>query len=596
MNMARSESNLPVLLQPRELRRPLFVPVATNPPLLQGWSENISSKGIGVIGRVPPNAETPSGTILLSFQLPDLSHVEAAGVVAWSRRIDKDAVALGIAFTNLPPLVAQQLSRFVAEFRFRVVVVGADAAMRARMDEAAADLVSLEYVDTEADVPPFDVAGVVSCGALPALPTSRNAREHVDFAPRCIAIIDASDTALVESFRSGRLAAALSPDADAATLRSAVFDVCREWSIRSELRTTTVRFARELYARRTSGANTAQPMSSTAAVRASYAASSASALEVRDARDVGEGIVAESDSMRAVLAQLRMVAPRKVVVLLEGETGSGKEVFAKELHARSDRAQRPLVVQDCGTLTETLLDSELFGHVRGAFTGANADHPGLFVVADGGTMFLDEIENTTPAFQAKLLRVIETGQIRPVGGSRTRVVDVRVIAATNANLRTAVEQGKFRADLYYRLSAFPLAIPPLRDRGDDVVLLATRLAHDASRTHALPMPTLSAEVLAAVRRFRWPGNVRQLKNAMERAVLLSTDGHVEVEHLPDDVRAAAARIPEGSLAERVEAFERGEIERALRDAGGVITRAAHMLQANRITLARRMKQLGVAPG
>lgn len=554
----------PSVLQPRELRRPLFVPVVTSPPLSQCWSENISSRGIGIAGRLGPDAETPSGRIDVSLQLPDGAGVEAAGTVAWSRRTGIDTVALGIALTDVAASFAQRLARFVAEFRFRVVVVGANKTWRERIDEAAGDLVSIEHIDTEADIPPFDVAAVILCGALPSTRVDLSA---VDFAPRCIAIADVPDALLVQAYRSGRLACALPGDADAAAIRSALFDVCRDSSVRSELRTTLLRFARELHTRRP-----------------------ASDRAPRDGQ-----IVAESPPMRALLEQLRLVAPRKVVVLLEGETGSGKEVFAKEIHASSDRAQRPLVVQDCGTLTDTLLDSELFGHVRGAFTGANTDHPGLFVIADGGTVFLDEIENTTPALQAKLLRVIETGQIRPVGGTRARIVDVRVIAATNTNLEALVASGRFRADLYYRLSVFPIAIPPLRDRGDDIVRLAERLAADAAHAHGVPAPSFSDDALGAIRSHAWPGNVRQLKNAMERAVLLSGGRRIELAHLPDEVRAY--RAPGGgarsSLQERVDAFERREIERALQEADGVVSKAARLLRANRITLARRMKSLGV---
>jgi two-component system, NtrC family, response regulator HupR/HoxA len=556
LNVGGSQLN-PV---PRELRRPLFVPVATNPQLLQCWSENISARGIGVVGRLGPDGETPSGRIELSFQLPDGAAIEAVGDVAWARHTARDTVALGIALTEVAPPMAQRLARFVAEFRLRVIVVGASPSWRERLDEAIGDLVSLEHVDLEEEVPPFDVAAVLYYGMLPS-PRDRTA---VDLSPGCITIGDAPDALLVDAFRTGRLACALPERAAAAAIRSAVFDVCRDSSVRAELRATMLRFSQQPRRGARAGA-------------------------LRDGQ-----LIAESAPMKRTLEQIGIVAPRKVVVLLEGETGSGKEEFAKEVHARSDRAQRPLIVQDCGTLTDTLLDSELFGHVRGAFTGANADHPGMFVIADGGTIFLDEIENTTPALQSKLLRVIETGQIRPVGGTRTRVVDVRVIAATNTNLRAAVAAGRFRADLYYRLSAFPIPIPPLRDRGHDIELLAERLAADAARVHRLPAPSFTDDAMAAIRRHAWPGNVRQLKNAMERAVLLSGDGgRIDLAHLPDELRPAPGAA-HGSLQQRVDAFERAEIERALLAADGVLTKAASLLQTNRVTLARKARTHGLA--
>src|SRR5581483_9659785 len=225
-----------------------------------------------------------------------------------------------------------------------------------------------------------------------------------------------------------------------------------------------------------------------------------------------------SAPMAAVMAQVRQLAGFRVTVLLQGETGTGKEVLARKLHHLSPRARQPFVVQDCGALAETLLDSELFGHVKGAFTGAVSDHPGLFVLADGGTIFLDEIENTTPALQAKLLRVLETGEVRPVGGSSVRRVDVRVIAASN----TVLERHEgFRTDLYYRLSAFLVEVPPLRERADDVLALARVFIDAANAAHGKSAQGFDDEAQGALLRWHWPGNVRELRNAVERAVLFS---------------------------------------------------------------------------
>ncbi len=289
------------------------------------------------------------------------------------------------------------------------------------------------------------------------------------------------------------------------------------------------------------------------------------------------------------------MAPRKVVVLIEGETGVGKEMIAKTLHQQSDRRDRPFIVQDCGTLTETLLDSELFGHVRGAFTGANADHPGIFVLADGGTVFLDEIQNTSPALQAKLLRVIETGEVRAVGGSRTRVTDVRVVAAANTDLDVAVREGRFRADLFYRLTVFPIRLPPLRARGQDILTLGKRLVATAAQSHSIDTPRLGNDAIDALLAYHWPGNVRQLKNVLERAVLLSGGQTIGLKHLPDGLKGQGDSPELLSLDARVASFERGLIAAAIDDADGVISRAAEHLQVNRVTLTRKAKAHGLLP-
>lgn len=547
------------LLAPRDVRRPLFVPVVTNAPLLQCWTENVSARGLGLVGQLAPNAELPKGQLSLRFALPGGGVVDAVGEVVWGRRTDRrQGVALGVTFVDVDEDAARAVVRFVAEYRFRVALVAATLQCTTRVEEAIGDFAQIEHVDSE-DEAADGTAAIVLWRSLPVGPDPQG----TDGGARCIALVDVADHTAVAAFRTGRVASILAEDVDVDALRAAVFQACRAWSLRSELRSTAIRLAREL-----ERASTSKPSSSPSS-----------------------HIIAESPQMRALFAEVNVVAPRKVVVLLEGETGTGKEVLAKEIHARSARAQRPLVVQDCGTLTETLLDSELFGHVRGAFTGAHADHPGLFVVADGGTVFLDEIENTTPALQAKLLRVIESGEIRPVGGTRTRVVDVRMIAATNTNLRRAVDAGRFRADLYYRLSAFPIAIPPLRDRGSDVLLLAERLARDAARTHFVLFEGFDDDAVHAIAGHHWPGNVRQLRNAMERAVLLA-QGRVGLSHLPLDVVGDAARAP--TLADRLGAYERRLIETALLEADGVVARAAIALGANRVTLTRRMKALNIA--
>jgi two-component system, NtrC family, response regulator HupR/HoxA len=298
--------------------------------------------------------------------------------------------------------------------------------------------------------------------------------------------------------------------------------------------------------------------------------------------------------MQEVIAAVRQVAPYKVTVLLQGETGTGKEVLAQRLHGLSPRNRAPFVVQDCGALPETLLDSELFGHVKGAFTSAVADHPGLFVLADGGTIFLDEIENTTPNLQAKLLRVIETGDVRPVGGTAVRKVDVRVITASNKTLGAEVMAGNFRADLYYRLNTFTVDVPRLRDRKDDVLPLARSFIDGFNAAFGKSARNFTPEAEAQLLAWDWPGNVRELRNVVERAVLLSAPMEsIGPSRLPPALRQEGAPTEDGSLRGMLAAVERRMIHDALGRNAGVVRRAAAELKVDAVTLARRARKLGL---
>jgi two-component system response regulator HupR/HoxA len=311
---------------------------------------------------------------------------------------------------------------------------------------------------------------------------------------------------------------------------------------------------------------------------------------IDDARIVGDG-----PGMREALALVAKVAPAPTTVLVEGETGTGKELIARAIHTKSPRRARLFVPVNCAALSEGILESELFGHRRGAFTGAVADKKGLFDVADGGTLFLDEISETSPALQAKLLRVLQEGEIRSVGDTRDHKIDVRVIAATNRKLDELVKAGRFREDLFYRLKVFPIRLPPLRDRLDDLPALAThlvaRLAAQVGKDVKAPTP----EAVAALRGYAFPGNVRELANELERAILLADAGAPITEDLFSDHITAviAPGAPAGALQSRTDGFEREEILAAIARAGGVKTRAAEELGITYRGLLKKMRRLGL---
>ncbi len=313
-------------------------------------------------------------------------------------------------------------------------------------------------------------------------------------------------------------------------------------------------------------------------------------------RDPGDWLVGESANFRDLVALADRVAASDSTVLITGETGSGKEMVAKLIHSRSPRREKPFVVVECAALQEDLLQSELFGHDRGAFTGADKEKAGLFEVANGGTIFLDEIGEVSPATQVKLLRVLDASTFRHVGGTAEIRVDVRILAATNRDLQVMVRQGLFREDLFYRLSTIILRLPPLREREGDVEVLADHFLSILNTRHGLNRQ-LSGRALSLLRAHDWPGNVRELLHAMERAVVVSEGERIEPEDLPRAIGTITdlSSSPKGQDSlPSLEEVEREHIERVLTSVGGHRSRAAQILGISERNLYRKLKAFGIA--
>ena len=306
--------------------------------------------------------------------------------------------------------------------------------------------------------------------------------------------------------------------------------------------------------------------------------------------------VGRSRAWTNVLRLAETVAPTDSTVLIQGESGTGKEVIARYVHELSGRTASPFLSINCGALPEGLLESELFGHVKGSFTGAVRDKDGLFTAAAGGTFFLDEIGETTAATQVKLLRVLQQREVIPVGGTESVPIDTRVIAATNRDLEAEIRRGSFRNDLYYRLNVISIDLPPLRDRREDISLLAESFLKRAVEQRGHPPRALTSDALAALQAYDWPGNVRELENALERAVILARGDTIDVSALPDALTArrseplvAARELPNPTL----EVIERAYIAWVLQSSGGQKTRAAEILGIDPSTLHRKLGRYGL---
>ena len=584
----------------REPRLPLMVQVLTDPPLLECWTVDISRSGLGLaaVGAADYPCPAEGAAIQAELCLPDSGALlRLRGTVAWHHEIGSSrggrALSLGVAVGSVDERGRRALEHYLEHYRFRVVLAFAGPGERRLVEEAvgkeaevleAASLPEVERLVGRGDVAVLllagDDAGLVyealeSSERLPGARANGTAGIHGDLRPRVICCADVPPLLLLRSFNIGALFRTVERPLTADALHAAVLAGCQDFGVRTEQHRLGLALERTLWRERARGPASGRPL-----------------------RLGTESLVHASEGMGQVLRLVGTVAPFRTSVLLTGETGAGKDIVARLIHELSGRATADFIVQDCGTLTETLLESELFGNTKGAFTGAVSDRDGLFVAADGGTVLLDEVENTSPGLQAKLLRVIETGEVRPVGGTDTRVVDVRIIAASNRDLQAEVAGGRFRADLYYRLSMFPIHIPALRDRRADILPLARRFLRDACTAFDFPPMVLSAETAELLEAYDWPGNARELRNVIERALLLRGPGAAAIEPrvLPPVVselraaRAARRTKTQGSLRELVNAFEAELIRDALEASGGAVKEAALTLLAPETTLWRKAKR------
>lgn len=314
-------------------------------------------------------------------------------------------------------------------------------------------------------------------------------------------------------------------------------------------------------------------------------------------RNAPKNIVGNSKIMRGLYAMVEKVSAVNTTVLILGESGVGKEMVAKAIHYGSNRADRPFIKFNCAAIPESLIESELFGHEKGAFTGANSQRKGRFEQADGGTIFLDEIGEIPPSIQTKLLRVLQEREIERIGGNETIHVDVRILAATNRDLDALMSDGKFREDLYYRLNVFPIVVPPLRERKTDIILLADYFIEKFSAVHGKPIFRMTTRAVDMMMAYHWPGNVRELENCIERAVLLSSDSVIHSYNLPPSIQSLFLGNAEfkGTLNEAVEKVEKETIVEHLRLENGNITRASQSLGVTERILGLRIRKYRINP-
>jgi PAS domain S-box-containing protein len=317
-------------------------------------------------------------------------------------------------------------------------------------------------------------------------------------------------------------------------------------------------------------------------------------------REALDRLVGKSGVMQEVFRRIRLAADSDVTVFLSGDSGTGKELAARAIHSLGTRNEKPFIAVNCSAIPETLLESELFGHVKGAFTGAVRDKVGVFQAADGGTLFLDEIGDVTPLLQLKLLRVIQEREVRRVGDEQARRVDVRLLTATNRDLKSLISAGAFREDFYYRIHVFEIALPPLRMRRDDIPLLTQHFIAELSKTHGKPVTGIARDALQRLMEHSWPGNVRELRNALEHAFVTVAGETITLLDLPPEIREVPRAMPtttkSGAVEEPLTPAQEAERERivaALRQSGGNRVEAAKILGTSRVTLWKKMRKYAI---
>lgn len=323
--------------------------------------------------------------------------------------------------------------------------------------------------------------------------------------------------------------------------------------------------------------------------------------QTKSASHIFEGIVAKSSALEEIFETVSRIADFKTTIMIYGESGTGKELIARAIHSQSDRKSKPFIAINCGAIPENLLESELFGHKRGAFTDATRDKLGLFEEADGGTILLDEIGELPLHLQVKLLRVLQEGNFRPVGDSRLVEVDVRIISATLRDLEADVLKGRFRDDLYYRLNVVSIQVPPLRERKEDIALLVEHFIKKNQEKLGLNVNAISSSALEALKAHHWPGNVRELENCIERAMILAESSTIELENLPRSVKSIGGIVETQisldtlSIKEHTKRLEKTLIQQALLQTGGNRTHAARMLEISHRTLLYKLKEYNLVP-
>ena len=577
---------------PRQKRIPVYVRARVTglEPIAHAYTANLSEGGIYLKTR-EARGEVPIGT-QLSVELrlprggPELSLV---GTIVWTAsevrdHLGRHAFGMGLRFEAGQLEQREKIQKFVRSFRYQVALLDFPEPDLAR--SALSDIYELVPVENEAALWEATATGQVGLiltgeqreGTKPRLAQLLAAK--VEQMPPIIYVAGENNVDIAVAIDHSDRVVFRKPPMDRLELRSlgsrlvdAHVLAYENDRLTGELEAAIDRLRREnRYLRQ----RVAEP----------------SRLE---------GMLGESEGMKRVFELIERVAPLNTTVLIEGETGTGKDLAARAVHALSPRAEKPFLAQNCAALPETLLDGELFGHVRGAFTGADRDRTGLFEAANGGTVFLDEVGEMTASMQAKLLRVLAGGEVRRVGSTKTTTVDVRVVCATHRDLDAMVKAGTFRQDLFYRLRTFVIPLPPLRERRADVATMALHFLDKYAERHKHQVAGFTPGAIAVLESHAWPGNVRELEHAIEHMLILAPagkkiDAPLVRETLGVDASANGDEAKERGLDDALLDYERQLIQAELERSGGVLAKAARALGVDRTTLSKRCKRLGLRTG